>query len=76
MPQVASVSLPDSIVSIKKYAFRGCQSIESIEITKNVAEIGVKVFDECPQLKTVSIPEGLVYPLNAFPENTNITSTH
>jgi len=42
-------------------------------IPDSVTKIEVYAFDGCSCLKTVSIPEGLEYPSNAFPSGVTIT---
>ena len=50
-----SITLPESLVSIGKMAFRACKSLESITIPKNVSEIGDGAFSSCSSLATVKI---------------------
>ena len=40
--------------TINNYCFYGCNSVESVNINKNVSEIGYHAFDNCPNLKKVS----------------------
>ena len=46
--------IPDKIELIKSEAFRGCQSLDSICIGKNVIEIGSNSFYGCSKVKGVS----------------------
>ena len=55
METLKSITLPESLVSIGKTAFRACKSLESITIPKNVSEIGDGAFLSCSSLTTVEI---------------------
>ena len=54
-----SVSLPNSLTSIGKSAFRGCSSIESISIPSNVIQIGEYAFRGCSSIESISIPNSV-----------------
>lgn len=41
------------------YAFRGCESLESFEIPKNVSYIRENAFEGCRSLTSITLPEGL-----------------
>ena len=41
-------------------AFRGCTSLQSIDIPEKVTSIGSKAFYQCSNLTTVSLAEGLI----------------
>jgi len=56
---VSSVSLPDSICDIGKYAFYLCYSLKSINIPQNVKRIEKYTFASCNSLETVALPVGL-----------------
>ena len=43
----ASISIPGSITEIKKYAFYGCSSLESMAIPDTVTTIGKSAFESC-----------------------------
>ena len=72
--KLATITLPDSIVSIKDSAFGSCDALESVTIPKNVVKIGKEAFNGCFCPKTVYIPEGLEYPSNAFLSGAEITT--
>jgi len=52
-------ALPESVTSIEKFAFAGCNNVESIVIPKNVTSIGEGAFNECSRLKKIIIPESV-----------------
>ncbi len=52
-----TISMP-SITAIGDLGFMGCTSLASVQIGANVASIGVQVFNECPNLKTVTVDSG------------------
>lgn len=55
METLKSITLPESLVSIGKTAFRACKSLKSITIPKNVSEIGGGAFSSCSSLTSVEI---------------------
>lgn len=60
-----STVIPNTVVAIGKAAFCG-SGISSIEIPSNVKIIGLGAFEQCKNLKTVSIPDGVEVIDNAF----------
>ena len=56
--RLRSVCLPDSITSIEKGAFRGCENLESVNIPDSVRWIGPQAFEGCTKLPTLEVPEG------------------
>lgn len=50
MPDLVSVTLPSSLVSIKENAFYGCHTITSLTIPASVIEIEVNAFGSCVAL--------------------------
>ena len=56
--RLRSVCLPDSITSIEKGAFRGCENLESVNIPDSVQWIGPQAFEGCTKLPTLEVPEG------------------
>ena len=55
----ATYNIPEGVVSIFWYAFRGCTSLTSITIPEGVSSIGGMAFSYCPGLTSVTIPESL-----------------
>ena len=56
-----SVSIPDTVTSIGKWAFAYCARLEHIEIPSNVTEIKAEAFYMCIDLSYVVIPKSLTY---------------
>jgi len=56
---IASVSLPQSLIAIEDGAFYGCKSLTSIIIPVNVKSIGVQAFYYCSKLSFIQIPDKL-----------------
>ena len=55
-----SITIPDSITSIGKYAFENCKSIENIKIPESVTEICAGAFKGCAFL-SITIPKGVTH---------------
>ena len=55
-PGLTSVTIPDSVTTIRKSAFSGCTSLASITIPDSVTEIGEGAFYGCTNLPSVMIP--------------------
>jgi hypothetical protein len=56
---LASVTIPDSVISIGGGAFFGCSSLTNIRIGKSVASIGKDMFFRCASLASVTIPDSV-----------------
>ena len=48
--------MPDTVTDIERYAFWGCDNLESVELSAHLTEIPEYSFSNCKNLKTVSIP--------------------
>ena len=57
---VTSVSMPESITSMGKYAFSGCQNLESVVLPESLTTFGSEAFRSCSSLKTIKIPSGVI----------------
>lgn len=53
------VSIPSSVTSIRKHAFLGCDSLESVTIPNSVTFIDEQAFCVCRALKRVTIPSSV-----------------
>ena len=49
-----SLSLPQSVETIEKYAFEGCESLRSLRIPRNVKQIKQSAFNGCASLQWLS----------------------
>jgi hypothetical protein len=47
-PKLASISIPDTVTSIGKFAFYECQSLADIDLPDSVKDIGKDAFTGCP----------------------------
>ncbi|MBO4385261.1 MAG: leucine-rich repeat protein [Clostridia bacterium] len=54
-----SLSFPAALTTLGEYAFRYCNSVRSVRIPENVAEIPLGCFAGCSELTNVELPEGL-----------------
>ena len=52
---ISDFTVPNHIKRIAHTACSGCKSLKTVHIPKSVNEIGVRAFDECKQLESVSI---------------------
>ncbi len=53
---LTSVTIPDGVTKICKYAFSGCRKLTNIIIPDSVSEIEMFAFESCPELYNVTIP--------------------
>ena len=56
---ITSVTIPNSVTSIEKYAFSGCTGLTSISIPNSVTSIGKSAFQGCNKLTIASIGESV-----------------
>ena len=56
---LTSVTIPNSVTSIKDRAFYDCRSLTSITIPNSVTTIGESAFNYCSSLTSVSIPNSV-----------------
>ena len=68
-PNIKSIKLPSSILSIGNYAFSGCTNLISVNISDSVKILSQEgTFSGCSNLTSINIPTGNGYP-NSFPED-------
>ena len=53
------LEIPDSVTSIRDWAFKDCDSLTSVEIPDSVTSIGVGAFEDCDSLRSVEIPDSV-----------------
>ena len=73
---VANVTLPETLTIIGKYAFYGCDYIDSIKIPDNVHTIKSGAFYECDYLTDIKLPSGLKTIGNYVFESCNLKELH
>ena len=56
---LSSITIPDGMTSIGKYAFSGCTGLTSITLPNSVTSIGEYAFFGCSNLTSVNIPDGV-----------------
>ena len=56
---LTSVTIPDSVTSLKQSAFYACTSLSGITLPTGLTELGVYVFNECTSLTSIDIPSGV-----------------
>jgi len=57
--ELTSVSLPNSLKSIGRYAFQECNALTEIVIPDGVECIGYKAFDHCYSLRSITIGDNV-----------------
>jgi len=57
---LASVTIPDSVVTIGHSVFYGCTALETVTIPDFVETIGYKAFQGCTALETMTIPDSVL----------------
>jgi len=58
--KLKNVIFKDTVISIGRYAFASCTSLESIELPSSLSQsIGHGAFSRCTALKSIVIPEGV-----------------
>jgi uncharacterized repeat protein (TIGR02543 family) len=56
---LVGIILPDTVISIEKYAFYACNNITSVTIPNSVKSIGESAFQYCQGLTSVYIPDSV-----------------
>ncbi len=56
---IRTLIIPESVTTIRRYAFRGCSSLTSITIPNSVTNIGYSAFSGCSSLTEVTIGESV-----------------
>ena len=57
---LTSIVIPNNVVSIGDYAFRGCTSLTDVMIPDSVISIGDSAFKGCTSLTNITIPDSVI----------------
>ena len=71
---VKKISVPDTVTTIEKDAFRTCDNLEEVHLGSNVQVLEDLVFFDDEKLKTVNIPSSLLYVGKSCFSHTGLTS--
>ncbi len=70
---VSGITIPDSVTSIRKNAFKNCSAITKVRIPDSVTSIGDYAFHNCRGLMEVSLGNSVAYigdyAFSSYPEN-------
>jgi hypothetical protein len=58
-PDLVSITIPESVTSIGKNAFRDCAALTTVNIPSKVTVINDQTFLGCKSLETVKLPDGI-----------------
>ena len=58
---IHSVTIPESVTSIGKYAFARCSALTSLKLGENIKTIGDHAFYYCIKLESVTIPQSVTF---------------
>jgi hypothetical protein len=57
---LASVTIPNSVLRIERYAFYNCNFLTNVTIGSSVSNIGSYAFDTCVGLTSLTIPDSVI----------------
>ena len=57
--EIKDLVIPNTVNTIRNYAFYGCSALTSITIPNSVTSIGSSAFDRCSSLSSVTIPNSV-----------------
>ncbi len=58
---LTSVTIPDSVTTIRTGAFSSCNYLESVTMGNGVTNIGEQAFEDCDRLKSIKLSKNLTY---------------
>lgn len=56
---LSDITIPDSVTSISKSAFKNCSELETVVLPEQITHVGENAFEECANLLRVDCPLGL-----------------
>ncbi len=72
---LTSITIPNSVTSIRSSAFEGCSSLTSITIPNSVTSIEWYAFEDCSSLTSITIPNSVTsIGYEAFEDCSSLTS--
>lgn len=72
---LTSVTIPESVTSIRMYAFGDCEDLKSVTIPESVTTIGSGAFMNCTSLTSITIPNSITnISSGLFSGCTNLTN--
>lgn len=70
-----TISIPDSVVLIGRYAFQNCKKLQTIQLPNQLKNINVGLFSGCSSIESVIIPQGVTnIGENAFADCSELRS--
>ena len=57
--EITSITLPDSVTTLRSSAFRFCMSMTSIRLPSGITVLEDSVFEGCSSLTSITLPQGL-----------------
>ena len=57
--RLIELTMPDSVKVIGENAFRGCQSLKTVRLSKNLVIIGDSAFSDCESMEKLSLPSSI-----------------
>ncbi len=57
--KIREIILPETMLEIKKDAFRDCKKLERISLPENLKAVGESAFSNCLSLREINLPSGL-----------------
>ena len=74
---ITSVVIPDSVTSIRSFAFRYCTNLTNVTIPDSMTGIGDEAFKECSRLTSLTIGNGVTsIGVDAFYRCTSVTDVY
>ncbi len=72
---VNSVIIPDSVTTIRNYAFNNCISLRSVTLPDSITMIDSGVFWDCINLESITLPDGITCIMDYAFENCSSLSS-